>query len=236
MHTAGAPVSDPKAIAASANDLFNQDSLNIRHHWPQAQARALGLLGSEEDPVAIKTGIDATVQTLKQIADNWGKGGSNLAPPPPPTATRSIKLEQHGFIPSKGKKKSSTKILSRIAANGFAPPVVIFPTLPPLILVVGDCFAVMHSTSRRGCRWSSEKATVCPKNVVAYCPAGRLVRKYRGANESRHGERNAAKSQPGEIGFVRVDGQGSSRPFGEGLRGRRAISERRRQGRRKKMA
>lgn len=108
LHAAGAPVSDPKAIAASANDLFNQDSLNIRHHWPQAQARALGLLGSEEDPVAIKTGIDATVETLRQIADNWGKGGSNLAPPPPPTATRSIKLAQHGFIPSKGKKKSAS--------------------------------------------------------------------------------------------------------------------------------
>lgn len=105
LHAAGAHVSDPKAIAVPANDLFHQDSLNIRHHWPQPQARSLGLLGSEEDPVAIKTGIDATVHTLKQIAQNWENGGSNLAAPPAPTRTCSIKLEQYSFVPSRIKKK-----------------------------------------------------------------------------------------------------------------------------------
>lgn len=108
LHSAGAPVADPKAISVKADALFNQDSLNIRHHWPQAQARALGLLGSEEDPAAIKTGIDTTVQTLRQIADNWEKSGSKLSLPPAPVATKSIKIENHCYSPGKSKKKSAS--------------------------------------------------------------------------------------------------------------------------------
>ena len=105
MHAAGAPITDPKAISVMADALFMQDSLNIRHHWPQASARALGLLGSEEDPVAIKAGIDSTVLTLAEIIHKWDKGGSKLAPPPAPVATKNIKIET--YAQSSGKKKKS---------------------------------------------------------------------------------------------------------------------------------
>lgn len=118
LNTAEAQSTDPKAISVKADALFNQDSLNIRHHWPQAQARALGLLGSEEDPLAIKTGIDSTVQTLKQIVTKWANGGSKLTPPPAPIATKNIKIENHCQTWGKGKRKyvhhSPVEILFKI--------------------------------------------------------------------------------------------------------------------------
>lgn len=108
LHTVGAPISDPKSITVGASTLFNQDSLNIRHYWSQVQARALGLLGAEEDPVAIKTGIDATVKTLDEISEKWKKEGQSLTAPPAPFATKKIVIGAHCFIPGKGKNAITT--------------------------------------------------------------------------------------------------------------------------------
>lgn len=105
MHTAGAPVTDSRAKSVCALDLFQRDSINIRHHWPSDEARNLGLLGSEEDPVAVKAEIDTTVSSLRQIAEQWEKGGSTLVVPPSPTAVRKIVLEDVSVIPTKNKKK-----------------------------------------------------------------------------------------------------------------------------------
>lgn len=112
LHSAGTSASDVRSVVTDANNLFNQDSINIRHFWPQQLARDLGLLGSEENPIAVKAEIDSTVATMEQISKQWKKGGAKLSPPHNPTAVRSIKLELHSNIPGRKKKAKSVPLFS----------------------------------------------------------------------------------------------------------------------------
>lgn len=90
LHSAGATVLDKKSICVDSNTLFDQDSLNIRHFWSQTQARALGFLGAEEDPIEIKKNIDSTVKTLDEISKKWKNEGRSLKAPLAPHATKKI--------------------------------------------------------------------------------------------------------------------------------------------------
>lgn len=91
IHKAGVPVPYKRAALINAS-AFGASSFNIRHAWEKADARALGLLSSEDDPVAEKAAFDTQMVRLKEMASEFIKGHKLAAPPPDACDMRPVTL------------------------------------------------------------------------------------------------------------------------------------------------
>lgn len=104
-HQAGVSLAgEARASVVPTSKLFGTDSINIRHHWPNAIARQLGLLGEEEDPIAAKKGVDDAVASMETLSKKWKQKGATLMPPAPPFAMKAFKLTAPYFKLRIGKR------------------------------------------------------------------------------------------------------------------------------------
>ena len=94
LHAAGAPLppTQHKATSASAFDLKESKSINIRHYWDKAVAQQLGLLGEDEDPIQAKKKLVGKMLLLKQAVSAWELGGDLVPPPASPKVFKSVTL------------------------------------------------------------------------------------------------------------------------------------------------
>jgi hypothetical protein len=92
-HTAAQPISGvERAVVVTSDQLYGAKTINIRHHWPHAIARKLGLLGQDEDPSEKRAAIDKRIDAMGAIVADWNSKKGELATPATPTKWRRVKL------------------------------------------------------------------------------------------------------------------------------------------------
>ncbi|VVM07618.1 HsdM family class I SAM-dependent methyltransferase, partial [Methylacidimicrobium tartarophylax] len=80
LHKANISIPYKRAALISAT-AFGASSFNVRHAWSKPDARALGLLTSEDDPVAEKAAFDKKMVSLKKMATAFIAGHTHITRP-----------------------------------------------------------------------------------------------------------------------------------------------------------
>lgn len=91
LHRAGVECTNKRAALVDA-DVFRAKSFNLRHAWTKVDARAIGLLNSEEDPVAEKAAFDKKMIDLKKMAEKFIAEQTNISPPRMPIDIKTVLL------------------------------------------------------------------------------------------------------------------------------------------------
>jgi hypothetical protein len=99
-HAAGAtlPAGTKRGVTVSANALYGRASINLRHFWKRADARELGLLGAEEDPVEARRMLDERVAQMKDAVRDWEEVGGKRPTPSTPLAWRTVALGDNSLF------------------------------------------------------------------------------------------------------------------------------------------
>lgn len=91
MHKIGKQSDNPRAIVIKSEEL-KAKSFNVRHYWTTDSARKLGLLTSEDDPIAEKSIFDKKIQLLKEMTEQFLTDNASAATPKVPVNTKRLKL------------------------------------------------------------------------------------------------------------------------------------------------
>lgn len=99
-HAAGAPLPEglKQAVLASALEVRDSRSINIRHYWEKADAQALGLLGQDEDPLQARKALTGKMDSLGKAIDAWRKASNGLAAPATPAAFKPVSLGNETYF------------------------------------------------------------------------------------------------------------------------------------------
>lgn len=93
MHKVGMGTSiQNKHAALISASAFGASSFNIRHAWSKTGARALGILSSEDDPVAEKAAFDKKMVSLKEMASEFIAENIHIIPPPDAYDIKAVTL------------------------------------------------------------------------------------------------------------------------------------------------
>jgi len=106
-----------RAVVVSSSELSNAASLNIRQFWKKSDAIALGLLGTEEDPVELKKAIARRIDGMKLIVDNWASGQGKKQPPPMPKLWKTVSLGDKTLFRLRIGKRVLKKQVYRLKTN-----------------------------------------------------------------------------------------------------------------------
>ena len=91
MHKIGIVPTHNRAATITA-DAFMLPTFNIRHAWSKTEARSIGLLSSEEDPVAEKIVFDRKMFDLQKLVENFIAEQGNMTTPKQPFNVKTITL------------------------------------------------------------------------------------------------------------------------------------------------
>ena len=81
-----------RAVIASAGDLIPSKCMNLRHYWTKADAIALGLISTTEDPVAARDSVNQLVGSILSVSAEWKDKMEHRPPPPAPVHVKTVRL------------------------------------------------------------------------------------------------------------------------------------------------
>ncbi|MHB1926556.1 MAG: N-6 DNA methylase [Leptospirillum sp.] len=93
LHLAGQPPKDDlRAVVVNSVQLYERNTMNLRHFWGRDTAVRLDLVGAGENPTLEIQRIQSRVVDLRSVVEQWETLREHLVEPRQPSTTRSIRL------------------------------------------------------------------------------------------------------------------------------------------------
>lgn len=113
LHSIGGLIKNARATIVDAST-FCTRSFNVRHSWSKDDARAIGLLSSEENPVAEKSAFDKKMVELRVMAEKFIEEQKCVVMPKEPIDFRVVKLGDTDLFQLKiGKRVLKKEVFER---------------------------------------------------------------------------------------------------------------------------